>query len=287
MTVTEDLEEYKMLTRIISAAVAIVIAVAVLCFHNTIVLNIAVAALIAVALFELFRAEDCLRFNLSQVICYIFAFTIPFSEFLLKLDENIMYYISGVFLLLMFITFLGYYKTMKYEKLSFMIFVSAFISVTMSTILYLDRTGGNHGLFYVVLTLCGAWLADSGAYFAGTFLGRHKLCPNISPKKTVEGLIGGIITNGLIFVLLGLGYTKFVASGDIEANYITLFILGMICALLGLLGDLSASLLKRQTGIKDYGNIMPGHGGVMDRFDSVLFVAPFMTIALSIFSVLK
>lgn len=276
-----------MLTRIISAAVAIVIAVVVLCFHNTIVLNIAVAALIAVALFEMFRAEDCLKFKASQVICYIFALTIPFSNYLSKLDDNIMYYITAGFLLLMFITFLGYYKTMKYEKLCFMIFVSAFISVTMSTLLYLNRTGGEHGLFYVVLTLCGAWLADSGAYFAGTFLGKHKLCPNISSKKTVEGLIGGVITNGLIFVLLGLGYTKLIASGDITANYIVLFVLGMICALLGLLGDLSASLLKRQTGIKDYGNVMPGHGGVMDRFDSVLFVAPFMTIALSLFNIIK
>lgn len=276
-----------MLTRIISAAVAIVIAAAVLCFHNTIVLNIAVAALIAAALFEMFRAEDCLKFKASQVICNIFALTIPFSNYLLKLDENIMYYVTAGFLLLMFITFLGYYKTMKYEKLCFMIFASAFISVTMSTLLYLNRTGGEHGLFYVVLTLCGAWLADSGAYFAGTFLGKHKLCPNISPKKTVEGLIGGVITNGLIFVLLGFGYTKLIASGDITENYIVLFVLGMICALLGLLGDLSASLLKRQTGIKDYGNIMPGHGGVMDRFDSVLFVAPFMTIALSLFNIIK
>lgn len=276
-----------MLTRIISAAVAIVIAVVVLCFHSTIVLNIAVAALIAVALFELFKAEDCLKFKVSQVVCYIFALTIPFSNYLLKLDDNIMYYIVAGFLLVMFITFLGYYKTMKYEKLCFMLFVSGFISVTMSTLLYLNRTGEEHGLFYVVLTLCGAWLADSGAYFAGTFLGRHKLCPNISPKKTVEGIIGGVITNGIIFVLLGLGYTKLIATGDVSANYILLFVLGMICALLGLLGDLSASLLKRQTGIKDYGNIMPGHGGVMDRFDSVLFVAPFMTIALSVFNIIK
>lgn len=273
-----------MLTRIISAVVAIVIAVAVLCFHNTIVLNIAVAALIEVALFELFKAEDCLRFKVSQIVCYIFALTVPFSNYLLKLDENIMYYISAVFILIMFIAFLGYYKTMKYEKMSFMIFVSGFISVAMSTLLYLNRTGGKRGLFYVVLTLCGAWLADSGAYFAGTFFGKHKLCPNISPKKTVEGLIGGVVTNGLIFVILGLIYSK-IASGDIDINYILLFVLGMICALLGLLGDLSASLLKRQTGIKDYGNIMPGHGGVMDRFDSVLFVAPFMTIALSIFNI--
>ena len=275
-----------MLTRIISAAVAIVIAVAVLCFHNTIVLNIAVAVLIAAALFELLRAEDCLKFKVSQIVCYVFALTIPFSRYLLKLDESIMYYITFGFLLIMFISFIGYYKTMRYEKLAFMIFVSGFVSVTMSTLLYLNRTGGEHGLFYVVLTLCGAWLADSGAYFAGTFLGRHKLCPNISPKKTVEGLIGGVITNGLIFVFLGFLYSKIIYA-DINVNYMVMFILGMLCALLGLLGDLSASLIKRQTGIKDYGNIMPGHGGVMDRFDSVLFVSPFMTIALSIFNIIE
>ena len=275
-----------MLTRIISAAVAIVIAVSVLCFHNTIVLNIAVAVLIVAALFELLRAENCLKFKVSQIVCYIFALTVPFSRYLLKLDESIMYYITFGFLLIMFISFIGYYKTMRYEKLAFMIFVSGFVSVTMSTLLYLNRTGGEHGLFYVVLTLCGAWLADSGAYFAGTFLGRHKLCPNISPKKTVEGLIGGVITNGLIFVFLGFLYSKIIYA-DINVNYMVMFILGMICALLGLLGDLSASLIKRQTGIKDYGNIMPGHGGVMDRFDSVLFVSPFMTIALSIFNIIE
>lgn len=275
-----------MLTRIISAAAAIVIAVVVLFFHNTIIINIAVAALIEIALFELFRAEDCLKFKVTQAVCYIFALSVPFSNYLLKLSDNIMYYISATFLLVMFLSFLGYYKTMKFEKLSIMIFAAAFVSVSMSTLLYLNRTGGRNGLFYVVLTLCGAWLADSGAYFAGTFFGKHKLCPNISPKKTVEGLAGGVITNGIIFVILGFGYSR-IASAVTDVNYILLFVLGMICALMGLLGDLSASLIKRQTGIKDYGNIMPGHGGVMDRFDSVLFVAPFMTVALGIFNILK
>lgn len=275
-----------MITRIISAAAAIVIAVVVLCFHNTIVINIAVSSLIEIALFELFRAEDCLKFKVTQTVCYVFALAVPFSNYLLRLSGSIIYYISAVFLLLMFLSFLGYYKTMKFEKLAFMIFITAFVSVSMSTLLYLNRTGGKNGLFYVVLTLCGAWLADSGAYFAGTFFGKHKLCPNISPKKTVEGLIGGVVTNGIIFVILGFGYSK-IASTVIDVNYIILFVLGMICAFMGLLGDLSASLIKRQTGIKDYGNIMPGHGGVMDRFDSVLFVAPFMTIALGIFNILK
>jgi phosphatidate cytidylyltransferase len=135
-----------------------------------------------------------------------------------------------------------------------------------------------HGLFLVVLTLCGAWLADTGAYFSGTFFGRHKLCPNISPKKTVEGFIGGTITNGLIFILVGLLYGKVIT--DLPMDYFLLFVFGMCCSVVGLLGDLSASLIKRQYSIKDYGNIMPGHGGILDRLDSFIMTVPFVIVFL-------
>lgn len=275
-----------MKTRIISAAVAIIFAIIILIFHTTLVFDIAIAALILVALYELFNALDCKAFLPTKVLCYIFSLSIVFSKFLIRIDENIMYYISAGFLLLIFMTFLYSYKTLKIEKLCYMVFETLFVTITMSTLIYLNDMK-THGLFYVVLTLLGAWLADSGAYFAGTFFGKHKLCPNISPKKTVEGLIGGILTNGLIFILIGLIYSKLIADDGTGINYILIFVLGMVCAVLGLIGDLSASLIKRQTGIKDYGNIMPGHGGVMDRFDSVLFVAPFMTIMISLFNIIN
>ena len=129
-------------------------------------------------------------------------------------------------------------------------------------------------VFLLVISLCAAWLADSGAYFAGTFFGKTKLCPNISPKKTVEGVVGGVLSNGVIMLIISFVYDK-ILKGE-SVNYIGVFIAGMLAAVIGLIGDLTASVVKRQTGIKDYGNIMPGHGGVMDRFDSVLLVAPFM-----------
>jgi phosphatidate cytidylyltransferase len=158
---------------------------------------------------------------------------------------------------------------------------SLLITFAMSSLIELKDSNKEHGLFLLLLSLCGAWLADTGAYFVGTLMGKHKLCPNISPKKTVEGLIGGTITNGILFIGIGLLYSFIKSKNgvDIEINYIFIAILGMLCSLLGLLGDLSASLVKRQCNIKDYGNIMPGHGGALDRFDSVLFVVPFMSLA--------
>ncbi|MDE6594779.1 MAG: phosphatidate cytidylyltransferase, partial [Oscillospiraceae bacterium] len=149
-----------------------------------------------------------------------------------------------------------------------------------------------HGVCYIVLCLAGAWLGDSGAYFVGTFWKfweKHKLCPEISPKKTWEGAVGGVLTVGLVFALYAFGYR--IVQGyrgySFEVNYLYLVIMGLVCGVLGIIGDLSASLIKRQYGIKDFGNIMPGHGGLMDRFDSVLFVAPFMMFVLSHFTIFK
>ena len=126
-------------------------------------------------------------------------------------------------------------------------------------------------------------MGDAGAYFVGSAIGKHKLCPDISPKKTVEGAIGGVVTTGIIFVIYAYFYRMVQLSmgvDDFSVNYIVLAVVGMVCAVLGMLGDLSASLVKRQTGIKDFGKLMPGHGGMLDRFDSVLFVAPFLAIVL-------
>ena len=149
-------------------------------------------------------------------------------------------------------------------------------------ILLKEQTGPQMGMFYMLLIFGSAWWADSGAYFVGTFLGKHKLCPRISPKKTVEGLIGGIVTAVIGNVLVCLVFQAFcnwvVPWGYIK-NAVTISIPAValvtpFATLLGVLGDLSASVIKRQYGIKDFGNIMPGHGGAMDRFDSVLFISP-------------
>ena len=139
--------------------------------------------------------------------------------------------------------------------------------------------------FVFMLSLCYAWGGDSAAYFTGRFLGRHKLAPEVSPHKTIEGAIGGVCGSVLLGVLATWIYSTlanrlemFTAGRGSGKLYLLIALMGAVASVLGILGDLFASAVKRQCGIKDYGSIFPGHGGILDRFDSVMFIAPFVTI---------
>ena len=262
-----------MKTRIISAAVAIVIAIVMLALHNTFVFDLAIAFLVVVALMELFKATKLDKFVIQTSVCYAYGVLVCVGH-IFSVSYKVRYseVVFGLFIIAMLVSFFKDHEKIKYDQMINMIAFGFFIPFAFESLLKMNDL--KHGLFMIVITLCGAWLADSGAYFAGTFFGKTKLCPKISPKKTVEGLLGGVLTNGVLMIIIGLIYD--LALKGPSLNYFVLFVCGMLCALLGLVGDLSASLIKRQTGIKDYGNIMPGHGGVMDRFDSVIIVAPFM-----------
>ncbi len=123
------------------------------------------------------------------------------------------------------------------------------------------------GIYYLLLLLNFSCVCDMGAYFTGVTIGKHKLCPEISPKKTVEGAIGGIVSSVVFTVIISLLFKRF--SIGILLATIPLCVLGMI-------GDLFASAIKRSVGLKDYGNLIPGHGGIMDRVDSIIMIAPLM-----------
>ncbi len=127
------------------------------------------------------------------------------------------------------------------------------------------------GIYYIWIPFILAFASDTGAYFTGMAIGKHKLCPVVSPKKTVEGLVGGVVCA----VLGMLAYGLMLQFGfHAKVNYLSLLIYGLVGSFGGVFGDLSLSVIKRQTGIKDYGNLIPGHGGILDRFDSVLVTAP-------------
>ena len=268
-----------MLTRIISALVGVVIGITIICFSNTVVLPVAVALLTMLGVFELYRAVGCTENKIMTALALVFSGVYPFM--ICYGNSNIINLVSTALIMGMFASYMPYHKKMGYDKLSFGVLAPMLLSFSMASICKLNFLTDRHGAVLILLTLCGAWIADSAAYFTGTFLGKHKLCPDISPKKTVEGFIGGVVFDGLFFILFNYIYVSFFAK-DCGVNYISSFFLGMICAALGTVGDLTASLIKRQCGIKDYGKIMPGHGGFMDRFDSVLFVAPFMYAYLSV-----
>ena len=291
-----------MLTRIISGAVGVVLLGAVLFFYDTIVLPIAVAAIIAVMLFELLRAvklHKCIPILLAAEACGIAVpilygiFTklsvdgpavLPHNEFKAwRYAHDYNLYVFGIILLcafVVFITWLRKHKEIRYEQVFFVLAVMILVPQAMTTMVRMERYDSENGLFLLIMGLCGAWIADTGAYFTGVALGKHKLCPEISPKKTIEGLVGGILTTAIVYTVAFSCYYGFTAKRAVIA-----FITGAVCAVIGTVGDLSASMVKRQIGFKDYGKIMPGHGGLMDRFDSVLFVLPTFYVFITLFGV--
>jgi phosphatidate cytidylyltransferase len=121
----------------------------------------------------------------------------------------------------------------------------------------------------VVLIFLIAWVGDTGAYFAGRFLGNRKLYPAVSPKKTWAGAIGGLVGSVIAAAVLK------VLRLDAVLTWVDVFLLAVPAAMLGQLGDLAESLLKRSVGVKDSGSLLPGHGGILDRIDAVLFIAPY------------
>ncbi len=131
----------------------------------------------------------------------------------------------------------------------------------------------------VLLPLVSAFTSDASALFAGMAFGRHKLAPELSPKKTVEGAVGGLL--GAIACTVLYGYIMQTGFG-LAVSYPRLAVYGALGSLISQLGDLFFSYIKRQYGIKDYGNIFPGHGGVLDRFDSVVFCAPLTELLIRI-----
>jgi phosphatidate cytidylyltransferase len=136
---------------------------------------------------------------------------------------------------------------------------------------------GEYGRFFILIPFAMAFLSDTGAYFAGLKFGKHKLAPVISPKKTVEGVVGGVIAAMAGMLLYCLVLQVFF---DLQTNYFAALLYGIIGALGGVFGDLCFSVVKRQTGIKDYGNLIPGHGGILDRFDSMMVVGPLAELLL-------
>lgn len=143
------------------------------------------------------------------------------------------------------------------------------------------RVASFGGLVAVIFALVIAWMSDTGAYFTGVLFGKHKMAPVISPKKTWEGFFGGWAFAIACAALLAV-ICNWVYAPTLHFSVLRFAIIAAVLAPLSVLGDLLASLIKRRCGIKDYGNLMPGHGGVMDRFDSVVFIAPLLYAVLCI-----
>ena len=179
---------------------------------------------------------------------------------------------------ILFCELLAGHRKVKFTALSAALFSGLIYPFLLSALVRLRAMDGGNYLILVAFIL--SMVADSGAYFVGRAFGKHKLAPIVSPKKTVEGAIGGAVCNVLAMILYAFILNK--CFDFSQANYVYAAIYGLLGAGASIIGDLSLSIVKRQVGIKDYGNLMPGHGGVLDRFDSMMMVAPLMEALLLI-----
>ena len=194
-------------------------------------------------------------------------------------------YVGAIFVILVFIYSMFDRKNSSVVEPVFAFGMSITLGYAFCSLLNLIIRNGESGIFYLLACLIFAWITDIGAYFSGFFFGKHKLCPELSPKKTVEGAVGGVIL--CVFVMYIYCITFNAISDVYDANILTILLLTAPLSIVGMLGDLIFSYIKRYCGIKDYGNLLPGHGGILDRFDSILVISPVFYILSKILPILK
>ncbi len=266
-----------MKTRIITAIVAIGILIPILVFSHTLVLPIAAAICALIAVFEIAGCVDVRRKWSLSVPTYLFSAAILFLvtvHFLHYIEIpnfiSILFAVSYVYMFLIFVITMFSKGDVKFSQAAELVALTIYVLIGFLSIVLLRRDV-DMGQYLYLLIFLGAWMTDTGAYFVGVFFGKHKLIPEVSPKKTVEGAFGGVLGCILGYVIFGVVIDIFF---DVTVNYIALILLAVGISVISQCGDLVASYVKRERGIKDYGFIFPGHGGIMDRFDSIIAVAP-------------
>lgn len=248
-------------------------------------LHIVVAVISAVAAYEVTGAAGTRKSRSVTAASIVTAAAFPFTM-LSKTPGLAAEILVCAYALFVFAMELRKHKDIPMPNMMVNVLLTLLVPASLSHMVTVRLMGGDaHGIFLLVMMLLAAWSSDTGAYFAGVNFGKHKLCPVISPKKTVEGFIGGILSCIAILELVAFVYGWLIAP-DAELSYIAIAVAAAVCSVISVLGDLTFSLLKRHVGIKDYGNIMPGHGGALDRFDSVIFVAPVFTLLITYFPII-
>ena len=262
-----------MFIRILSGIIGLVVLVPLMIIGG-VWLQIALMAIIVIAMWELYRAFG----DVKSVHFLALAAAIAYVAFIrADIALQIVPIVAVPILLIVGYMSFGTLHRKSYNPngTTIAIFGFFYIAVMLSTVFLVRES---IGAFEVWLIFISAWGCDTGAYFSGYLFGRNKLAPTLSPKKTVEGSIGGTV----IATALAAAYGFVLYSMDLRSfGHILVFALvAFVCSIAGQLGDLVASAIKRSRSIKDFGNIMPGHGGALDRFDSIIFVAPLAFVIL-------
>lgn len=257
-----------MKTRIIAAAVLLPLLLVIVLVLPTIWTALLFGLLAALGAYELLWGTGLVKHPRLLAYTAIMAYiTALLSHFGFSYPVAVISFL--VFVAALYAEMLVSKGKLAFEKLAVCVAGGIVIPYMLSALVRLHNA--ENGRFLILIPFVLAFLSDTGAYFVGCRFGKHKLAPVISPKKTVEGLVGGVL--GAIVGMLLYCFVLDIAFG-FEANYYYAIIYGLLGSLAAVFGDLSFSAIKRQVGIKDYGNLIPGHGGVLDRFDSMSVVAP-------------
>lgn len=266
--------------RLISSIILMVLLIGVMILNNQIVDSLMIVVLSAMGIYEYNKAFKSIGINTLPFVGYISCGAIFFiggffsdtdKIFLLKIAIPTVLIIAFMYIIL---------RDLKGNIIDIAVTVLSVIYIPimfsfMKMILMMEN--GRVLIWYVFM---GAFASDTCAYAIGTRIGKHKLCPNISPKKTIEGSIGGIIGVIITYIIITyIGNTYF----SLDFNMLSMIIAGIVSGIAGQFGDLSASAIKRYCKVKDFSELMPGHGGILDRFDSILFVAPVIYIFIKVY----
>ena len=266
-----------MLKRIITSIVGCAILLPVLIFSDTFVLPIAVTIVTLIGLFEMFKCIGVHHKLLITLPAYFIAGILPSVAKLgngANAITGLMCALTAVYILYLLSVSVFAHKSYTFQETALVFMTSFYIIGGFLSIVFMREMSDN----IYLLTFIGAWMTDIFAYFSGRLFGKHKLCEEISPKKTIEGSIGGILFCSLSFVIFA-----FVTKGFEEGigYYFIYAAVGIVISIVSQIGDLSMSLIKRHYKTKDFGKLFPGHGGILDRFDSVLAVSLILFIIIS------
>lgn len=263
--------------RLLTAAVGLTLLVIVLAFHDTVVFDIAIIIVNLIALYEAFintkKVVDWPIFGIAAAYTVltplVYTGYIPMATSVLNI----------VYVTVMFLVAILRQRIIQLDSLVFGLLISLLLSQSFTCFIMVSHS--TNGLFLLLYSFNCAWICDAGAYFVGRKFGKHKLAPAISPKKTIEGAVGGLVASEVFAVILVLVCPMLFATvGKLSLPWVML--LTPVVSIAGIIGDLMASYIKRSTGIKDFGNLLPGHGGILDRFDSMLLIVPMVYIAVQL-----
>lgn len=263
-----------MKSRLLVAAVGIPLLLIILFLCPPVVTAVVIAALSAIGANELLHTTGIVPHKRLVAYGMVMAFLVPFWSFF---SGNVFLFAAGVtvYALLLFTETLAAYPDVKFSAVTGALFAGVLIPLCLSAVSRI--LVADYGRYLVVVPIMIPFISDSGGYFAGMLFGKNKLAPVLSPKKTREGAVGSLLVTALVMVIYGL-IMQF--GFKLPYNYLYGIIYGLVGSVISIIGDLSFSMIKREVGIKDYGKLFAAHGGVLDRFDSVIFAAPVVEILL-------